>query len=407
MVIVYLINLIIAILILPITLLYFFSFIITFGFFNTKLIKLTKTNKLEFALTHHNNNFSRKIFLYSFFKKLKFKYAIGIYFSLFGVYEFVTLDNKNSRFVFSIFSNLSTLFIHPFETFQSKNRTALRLKIIFFSLKNYLKILINGKKLVKLILSNNTNIISQLNDKNNIIFIDFEFLGKKKRQSSMNSFISEHRLSDLDEIRKKFPKSKLLIRLNPYNKNSKVEINSILKYKPNFIMLPNYKSIDEIKSFFNLIPKNVKLILLCENKLAIESIPHLIDLPFKPEFVFFGLNDLKLSYGFNFIFETLSNGIIESALRNLQEINIFNFGFGGISVLGNGLIDSRRILIEHQRVKSKYVILSRSFFLYSDEYFENLEKMEEFEESICLLNREDFDLNKKLLNEEIISISKK
>jgi hypothetical protein len=76
--------------------------------------------------------------------------------------------------------------------------------------------------------------------------------------------------------------------------------------------------------------------------------------------VYIGLNDLHLSMGLDFMFELLSGGIVEYLATKIKKKGI-RFGFGGISRLGGGVVDSRLVLSEHVKSGSQVVILSRDF----------------------------------------------
>ncbi len=76
--------------------------------------------------------------------------------------------------------------------------------------------------------------------------------------------------------------------------------------------------------------------------------------------VFVGLNDLSLSYNKKFMFELLADGTVESLCLKFRLRNI-PYGFGGIASLGQGLLPAEKIIVEHYRLGSKAVILSRTF----------------------------------------------
>jgi hypothetical protein len=60
------------------------------------------------------------------------------------------------------------------------------------------------------------------------------------------------------------------------------------------------------------------------------------------------------------MFELLSGGIVEYVTTKIKKKGI-RFGFGGISRLGGGVVDSRLVLSEHVKSGSQVVILSRDF----------------------------------------------
>src|SRR5690554_916178 len=59
------------------------------------------------------------------------------------------------------------------------------------------------------------------------IFVDLEIKGKEARQGHLDTVISKHSLSDIKPIKNVLTKSKLLVRVNPIDETSKVEIDNV------------------------------------------------------------------------------------------------------------------------------------------------------------------------------------
>lgn len=76
--------------------------------------------------------------------------------------------------------------------------------------------------------------------------------------------------------------------------------------------------------------------------------------------IFIGLNDLHISMGLTFMFELLSDGLVEYIADKCNRDGM-PFGFGGIARIGEGDLMSDDILAEHARLGSSSVILSRTF----------------------------------------------
>ena len=192
-----------------------------------------------------------------------------------------------------------------------------------------------------------------------IIMVDLEILGKKERQNNADTFITDHKLSDLKGVRDCLTVTKMLVRINPINKNSKKEIEDILQFNPDFIMLPMFTSANEVKIFLKYINGRSKTVLLFETVGSLCNIDEIIKIQ-GIDLAYVGLNDLSLELKLSFLFELLSGGVVEYFAKKFNDSNI-NFGFGGISRIDSGVLDPKLILSEHVRVGSKYVILSRSF----------------------------------------------
>ncbi|VEJ09835.1 aldolase/citrate lyase family protein [Actinobacillus delphinicola] len=239
------------------------------------------------------------------------------------------------------------------------------------------------------------------------IFIDLEVLGKKERQGHLDTVITlNHSITDINKIKPLLKKSKLLVRVNPININSKYEIEQCIQNGADIIMLPMFKRVNEVKEFLTIIGGRVRTCLLLETSEAVCRIDDILDIPGIDE-VHIGLNDLHLAYGLDFMFELLTGGIIELIVNKLKKKNI-PFGIGGIATCQGGAINGRIILGEYIRLGATQVILSRSF----KKIVENSKDL--FLKEINKLNNElnywnhatdnDFYNNRNILKEKVLEI---
>lgn len=224
------------------------------------------------------------------------------------------------------------------------------------------------------------------------IWIDLEVLGKEERQKGMNTVKSNHQIEDIKKIRPYLDKAELLVRINPINPNSKEEIEKVIEAGADIIMLPMWKSVEEVKQFVTFVENRVNTTLLLETKEAVECLDEVLNLD-KIDEIHIGLNDLHLSYGLKFMFEPLANGLVENICKKIKVKNI-PYGFGGIAKIGEGTLPAEDILEEHFRLGSSRVILSRSFC--------NLELIKSFQEI-----EQIFSKNMKKLNQIEEEIQKK
>ncbi len=207
-----------------------------------------------------------------------------------------------------------------------------------------------------------------------IIMVDLEILGKRERQNNLDTFITDHKLSDLQVIRECLTESKMLVRINPINKNSKKEIDSVIEHKPDYIMLPMFNLPSEVDYFLKCVNGRSKTILLFETVGSVCNVEDILSIN-GLDLAYVGLNDLSLELKLDFLFELLSGGVVEYLSKKFKEHNI-NFGFGGISRIDSGTLDPKLILSEHVRIGSQYVILSRSFHNNSKNLFELKDKID-------------------------------
>lgn len=194
------------------------------------------------------------------------------------------------------------------------------------------------------------------------IWIDLETLGKEERQKNMDSVKSNHSIEDIKRIAPLLTKSEMLVRINPININSENEINTVIDAGADIIMLPMWKSVDDVNTFLSIVDGRVKTTLLLETKEAVECLDKILELCHMDE-IHIGLNDLHLSYNLSFMFELLSNGTVEKLCKKIAAKGI-PYGFGGIAKLGEGILPAERIIMEHFKYSSTRAILSRSFCNY-------------------------------------------
>lgn len=251
------------------------------------------------------------------------------------------------------------------------------------------------------------------------IFVDMEYIGKHERQGGLDSVKNHHTVDDVIKIRKTITKSELLVRVNPIHDasseycSSEDEINAVIVAGADIIMLPYFKTVEEVKRFIQIVGGRGKTLLLMETPESVEIADEILALPGIDE-IHIGLNDLSLGYGKTFMFELLSDGTVERLCLKFKQAGIV-YGFGGIASLGSGMLPAEAILREHYRLGSSMVILSRSFcnvnkgvdIDYIKEKFEiGVRSMRAFEKEIAIHSRY-FEENEKLIAACIASIVNK
>ncbi len=191
------------------------------------------------------------------------------------------------------------------------------------------------------------------------IFVDLEINGKQERQGHRDTFISAHKMSDVEEIKQSLSEAELLVRLNPLYEGSELEVEQAIINGADILMLPMFRTADEVNIFAKYINGRVKFIPLIETKDAALDIKNIVKVKGITE-LFIGLNDLHIEYGYDFMFELLSEGIVDEIVKTIKQAGLC-FGFGGVARVGEGAISAERVLGEHIRLGSSAVILSRTF----------------------------------------------
>lgn len=253
---------------------------------------------------------------------------------------------------------------------------------------------------MNLIYITNDPVVAQIAEQNGVqrIMIDLETLGKEERQKNMNTVKSHHTIADVNAVASVLSMSQTLVRINPWNSTSSEEVEQVIAAGADIIMLPMWKTFDEVDAFLTHVNRRVKTLLLLETKEAVEILDRVLEHPLVDE-IHIGLNDLHLSYGLTFMFELLSNGVVEALCGKMKKAGI-KYGFGGIARIGEGTLPAESIAMEHYRLGSSGVILSRSF-CNTSEITDLNEIAEIFEKNIVLLRDYESTLPNKDASEFI------
>lgn len=258
--------------------------------------------------------------------------------------------------------------------------------------------------------------IAQIAEKYSVdrIWVDLEKLGKQERQGGMNTVQSTHTIEDVQAIRKAIRgEAKLQVRVNPIHVNSKKEIDKVIEYGADIIMLPFFTTVQEAEQFVKMVNGRARTCLLLETIGGEKCLDELLEIPGVDE-IHIGLNDLHLQYKQEFMFELLANGKVEEICKKIQAKGV-QYGFGGIAKLDEGMLPARHIIAEHYRLGSSMAILSRSFY---DSWIANdmqevervfkygMGEIREYEQRLIHENADFFARNKEMVHEEVKQIVK-
>lgn len=197
------------------------------------------------------------------------------------------------------------------------------------------------------------------------IFLDMEFIGKDARQGGLDTVQNHHTVKDVANIKAAVKKAKVLVRVNPIHEalpdypSSKDEIDATIKAGADIVMLPFFKTVEEVKQFISYVDGRAKTLLLMETVEAANLVDEILEVP-GIDMIHLGLNDMHLELGMKFMFELLANGTVEKLGKKIEAKGI-PFGFGGIATLDGGALPGSMVLKEHVRLGSSMVIVSRSF----------------------------------------------
>ena len=246
------------------------------------------------------------------------------------------------------------------------------------------------------------------------VFVDMEYIGKDQRQAGLNTVQNHHTVEDIRAVRDVLTHAQLMVRVNPihnattdYN-SSEEEINAAINAGADVIMLPYFKTPEEIRRAAGIIGGRARFMPLLETPEAAETVDDILAVPGIDE-IHIGINDLALGYGKKFMFEMLADGIVERLCGRCRAAGI-PYGFGGVAAIGSGTLPAEVILAEHYRLSSSFVILSRSFCdpngpldMIRERFESGVRDIRAFERTLTE-NGVDYDANRRRLNETVAQI---
>lgn len=192
------------------------------------------------------------------------------------------------------------------------------------------------------------------------IFIDMEVLGKAERQGGMDTVQSHHVPADIATVRSAIgDRAEVMARINPLNSDSQAEINAAIANGADVVMLPMWRTADDLCQLVQMVGGRAKVMPLLETDAAADHLADAVCVPGIDQ-MHIGLNDLHLCYHRKFLFQLLTDGTVDRLCAQLRAENI-PYGFGGVGRPGSGALPAEYIIGEHYRLGSQYVILSRSF----------------------------------------------
>ena len=104
------------------------------------------------------------------------------------------------------------------------------------------------------------------------IFVDLEINGKYERQGGRNTVISGHTIEDVSKVRPHIDDAKLLVRINPLNSNSSIEIDNVILRGADVVMLPMFHSATELEEVVDLVAGRCRILPLIETPQALHDV---------------------------------------------------------------------------------------------------------------------------------------
>lgn len=128
------------------------------------------------------------------------------------------------------------------------------------------------------------------------IFIDMEVLGKAERQGGMDTVQSHHTPEDIAKVRAAIgDQAEIMARVNPLNPNSQTEIDDAIANGADVIMLPMWRTADDLRQLMRMVNGRAKVMPLLETDTAADNLPEAVKVSGIDQ-MHIGLNDLHLCY---------------------------------------------------------------------------------------------------------------
>ena len=143
------------------------------------------------------------------------------------------------------------------------------------------------------------------------IFIDMEVLGKAERQGGMDTVQSHHTPEDIAKVRAAIgDQAEIMARVNPMNSNSQTEIDDAIANGADVIMLPMWRTVDDLRQLVRMVNGRAKVMPLLETDTAADNLPEAVKVSGIDQ-MHIGLNDLHLCYHQKFMFQLLTDGTVD------------------------------------------------------------------------------------------------
>jgi citrate lyase beta subunit len=194
------------------------------------------------------------------------------------------------------------------------------------------------------------------------IGVDLEQLNKLARQAGTNSRLSGHRIESLAPIRAVLRRAQLFARSNPLHDGSAAEIEALLGHSVAVIMLPYFRTADELACFCRLVDGRAVVVGLAE---TVESLDCMGDILLTPGLgeIHFGLNDLRLQMGLASHFDVLATPRFQEAAALVRRSGV-PFGVAALArPYDRSLpVDPREVCRQIVSLGATRAFVARSFF---------------------------------------------
>lgn len=193
--------------------------------------------------------------------------------------------------------------------------------------------------------------------------IDIERLGKACRQGHIaGSRISDQRLEELSIVAQHVRRAEVFVRVNPVHARSGTEIDQAVALGAQTVMLPQFKSAEEVERFVELLGGRATPVLLLETAEALAQLNDIVRVGGVTE-VMVGLNDMHMALGMSNHFEVVVSDTM-AWIGDVVRGAGLRFGFGGVAHPEDLSlpVPPDLVMAQYSRLGGTSAWLSRSFF---------------------------------------------
>jgi hypothetical protein len=190
---------------------------------------------------------------------------------------------------------------------------------------------------------------------------DLEQFGKIERQAGLNTRLSQHTIEDVAKVGRALERARLFVRVNPINASTAAEVDSAIARGARLLMLPFFRTVDEVETFVRLVDGRASVMLLVETAAAVVRLREILAVPGISE-IMVGLNDLHLELAVNNHFEVLASPVLDAIAREVHNARL-PFSVGGVGRPDDASlpIPAELVFAQFPRLGATGAWLSRSF----------------------------------------------
>jgi hypothetical protein len=187
------------------------------------------------------------------------------------------------------------------------------------------------------------------------VIVDWENIGKERRQLGADTQINYDTVEDLRRVRA-CTEALVLCRINACGPKTAIEVEAALDAGVDELLLPMVTSLAQVETLLGLVAGRCAAGILVETVQAVELAEDLARLPLSR--VYMGLNDLAIQRGAPNIFSAVADGTVGRVRRACT----VPFGFAGLTLPERGFpIPCRLLIAEMARLECDFSFLRRSF----------------------------------------------